>query len=224
MLFRTPHPIRKSFGDSGATAIEYAIIAALIGIGLIASLVSTKGSLSAVFGVASSNMGSANAQSGGSGGASVAAPAYWAAKTLASSTKVASALDGFTYKYTYSDGTQVTFKTQPASGTQNFLMTTLDPVSNQLRNAFGNQQNELNLIEVRQFTGAQPFSQSETNSFVYNNSQTPIGTNPLSGQYSTTTLYTNGDETSSNSTPTAALTAYAASAQSDLAYFKSISN
>ena len=222
MLFRKPRQSRKSIGDSGATAIEYAIIAALIGIGLIASLVSTKGSLSAVFGVASSNMGSANAQSGGSGGGSVAAPSYWAAKTLSSNSKAANGYGGFNYTYVYTDGTRVTFNTQPNDGTQNFLMTTQDPAANQVRYAFANKQNELNLVQVRQFSGS--FSQVESDSYVYNNNQTPVGTNPLSGQTMVTALYTNGDETSSNSTPTAELKAYAATAQSDLTYFKSISN
>jgi Flp pilus assembly pilin Flp len=39
--------------DRGATAIEYAIIGALIGIGLVGSLLGTKGSLNQVFGTAS---------------------------------------------------------------------------------------------------------------------------------------------------------------------------
>jgi Flp pilus assembly pilin Flp len=51
--------------ESGATAIEYAIIGALIGIGLIGSLVGTKTSLAAVFGTAATQMASGtNASSG----------------------------------------------------------------------------------------------------------------------------------------------------------------
>ena len=73
--------LRKSsriYADSrGATAIEYAIIAALIGVGLIASLVTTRTSLGSIFGVASSQMASSDAGSGGgsAGGSSGTAPA-----------------------------------------------------------------------------------------------------------------------------------------------------
>ncbi len=55
--------LRRS--DEGATAIEYAIIGALIGIGLVGSLVGTKTSLNAIFGVASTQM--ASGTSSGSG-------------------------------------------------------------------------------------------------------------------------------------------------------------
>lgn len=223
MLFRKPPPIRKPLGDSGATAIEYAIIAALIGIGLIASLVSTKGSLSAVFGVASSNMGSANAQSGG-GSASVAVPSYWAAKTLATSSKQANSYGGFTYGYVYSDGTRINFETHPNDSAQNFIMSTEDPATNQIRYASGNLQNQLSFVQVNQFTGAQPFSTYESQSYAYSPGQTAIGTNPLTAQYVSTQNFSNGTATTNTTTPTAALNAYLGNAQSDLTYFKAISN
>ena len=53
--------------EQGANAIEYAIIAALIGIGLIGSLVGTRTSLSSIFGVAGSQMASAGSDSASAG-------------------------------------------------------------------------------------------------------------------------------------------------------------
>ena len=108
--------LRKSsriYADSqGATAIEYAIIAALIGVGLIASLVSTRTSLSSIFGVASSQMassdaGSGSASSGGSSGTAPAIPAGpYAQKTVSNFNPV---YQGPTtqYIYTFTDGTML---------------------------------------------------------------------------------------------------------------------
>lgn len=98
---------------AGATAIEYAIIAGLIGLGLVGSLVTTRGSLSAIFGTAGSQM-----SSGVTGAATnpvtsqrpVAAAAtsprapFWNAKTLAS--KVVTRPDATSQltTFTYTDG------------------------------------------------------------------------------------------------------------------------
>ena len=107
----SPVPRRLKSGDRGATAIEYAIIAGLIGLGLVGSLVTTRGSLSDMFGTASSQMGSA-------GSATPAAPtsnspraSYWATKTLAGS-PVTTVSNGRTeVKYTYTDGTTASLNT-----------------------------------------------------------------------------------------------------------------
>ena len=56
--------MKSSARDDGAVAIEYAVIGALIGIGLIGALVGTRGSLSAIFGTASSAMVQAAPPSG----------------------------------------------------------------------------------------------------------------------------------------------------------------
>jgi pilus assembly protein Flp/PilA len=114
--------------ERGATAIEYAIIAALIGIGLIASLVSTRGSLSSIFGVASSQMGSANgtAPSGGAtaGGnpvtsqravadpqSSPRAP-FWNAKTLVSKVVTNPNATSQVTTFTYADGASASYLAQ----------------------------------------------------------------------------------------------------------------
>lgn len=64
--------------QTGATAIEYAIIAGLIGLGLVGSLVTTRGSLSAIFGTAGSQMASstgADASAGAGAGSGSVTPA-----------------------------------------------------------------------------------------------------------------------------------------------------
>ena len=107
----------------GATAIEYAIIAGLIGLGLVGSLVTTRGSLSAVFGTASTQMGSAAGLNPGSSGSGPAAPAvpvpkftanspraaFWNAKTLAGPVESGSTSDGAYKTYRFTDGTTVTY-------------------------------------------------------------------------------------------------------------------
>jgi Flp pilus assembly pilin Flp len=86
--------------EAGANAIEYAVIAALIGIGLIGSLTTTRGSLSAIFGIASTQMASSGAGSTASAGLTVPD------KTLQSSNNSTSG-GTKTTSWTYTDGTVV---------------------------------------------------------------------------------------------------------------------
>ena len=48
--------------ESGATAIEYALIAAIVGIGIITALQSLKAQLNATFQTVSTNLSNANAE------------------------------------------------------------------------------------------------------------------------------------------------------------------
>ena len=104
--------------DRGATAIEYAIIAGLIGLGLVGSLVTTRGSLSAIFGTAGSQMASGVATTSSGGLAVTPAPQravaaastssrapLWNAKTLTGKA-VTYGADGMskTTTFTYADG------------------------------------------------------------------------------------------------------------------------
>lgn len=88
------------FDQRGATAIEYALIAGLIGLGLIASLVTTRGSLAGVFGTASNQMGSASepvAQG------SIDRPTFWSSKTQSQPVE-----NGGTYmRFRFTDGSVV---------------------------------------------------------------------------------------------------------------------
>ena len=102
--------------ERGATAIEYAIIAGLIGLGLVGSLVATRGSLSAIFGVAGSQMSSGTSASGGASvplhppvAVSPNAGA-WAAKTIVSQTATNVSAAGGTYSFTFSDGSIVNYQ------------------------------------------------------------------------------------------------------------------
>ena len=108
--FSHPTLLRLCRAQRGATAIEYAIIAGLIGLGLVGSLVATRGSLSAIFGTAGSQMNSAasGTSSGSGSGSSAAAPVtatsraqYWQGKTLVS--KTVSSNTNLT-TFSYSDG------------------------------------------------------------------------------------------------------------------------
>ena len=108
-MSRTLHRLRS--GDRGATAIEYAIIAGIIGLGLVGSLVATRGSLSTVFGTASSQMASAGSATPAAPTSSSPRASYWATKTLSGS-PVTTVSNGLTeVKYTYTDGSTVSFNT-----------------------------------------------------------------------------------------------------------------
>jgi Flp pilus assembly pilin Flp len=100
--------LRRS--DAGATAIEYAIIGALIGIGLIGSLVTTKTSLSAIFGMAATQMasGGSTAPAGPAFNMNNARAGYWQAKGLLAGQPTYgqnASYEAWTYKY--QDGSSV---------------------------------------------------------------------------------------------------------------------
>lgn len=85
----------------GATAIEYALVAGLIALGLLGSLVGTRDSLSATFNSAGSGIAPAPAA------IPISRSAYWQAKTL---TKAPLTVSGNGYAQTYfsyTDGSQV---------------------------------------------------------------------------------------------------------------------
>ena len=116
--------MRFGFHDErGATAIEYAIIAGLIGLGLVGSLVTTRGSLSAVFGTASSRMASS-----GAAGADVQEPALssiFAGKTYVGMTQVNP--KNVTFKF--SDGTEAYLGTGIANQGRDTQLFVRDPVN-----------------------------------------------------------------------------------------------
>lgn len=93
--------------ERGANAIEYAIIAALIGVGLIGSLVTTRGSLSSIFGVASSQMASSDAGTSAPRTSTSPRASYWQGKTLSGSPVTKTSGSQQQTVYTYADGTQV---------------------------------------------------------------------------------------------------------------------
>jgi Flp pilus assembly pilin Flp len=106
--------------ESGATAVEYAVIAALIGMGIVGSLTTTKGSLSAILNVASQNMASATATTAAPKSLSQAATqraAYWAAKGLISKTN-----SGKDTVYTYGDGSTVTYTADASTDFQDHII------------------------------------------------------------------------------------------------------
>jgi Flp pilus assembly pilin Flp len=113
-MVRRFHRLRRD--EQGANAIEYAIIAALIGIGLIGSLVGTRGSLSAIFGVASSKMANSDAGTTATGPTSTSPRApFWQAKTQ-TGTPIVSKQGAWTQTvYNYSDGTQVGYFTNSSA-------------------------------------------------------------------------------------------------------------
>lgn len=127
--------------DRGATAIEYAIIAGLIGLGLVGSLVTTRGSLSAVFGTAGSQMSSATVDGSPASGATnpgfgsltgtsnSARAGYWQAKTLAAAPTKTVEGPKTTWSYAFTDGTTAQFS-KGEGGNYSTRMYVYDPVQN----------------------------------------------------------------------------------------------
>ncbi len=111
----------RRFDDRGATAIEYGLIAGLIALGIVGTLVGTRGSLNSVFSVTATQMGSGTAQGPDLGPRA----SYWQAKSL-TSTVLGSNGNGPTTTYNYSDGSwsQITKYT---SGMYNEMVESWDP-------------------------------------------------------------------------------------------------
>ena len=205
-------PIQRD--DRGATAIEYALIAGLLGLGIVASLLTTKSSLNAVFGTASSQM---DAGSGGSASV-VAGPvltgtstsprsSYWMAKTLAASPVVSTSGAVKTTVYQFTDGSMARLSVGNGGVYDSRLMIS-DPSTNPNANSYyyadtgGNpslyQVNYLNLYgQVSQavfadrqsgdtFTGVVP-NRQHTNNYTYATTSPTSGVSSSSGSVATAT-------------------------------------
>ena len=95
---------------AAATAIEYAIIAGLIGLGLVGSLVTTRGSLSSVFGTASGQMASGTSSALHPPVAASPNAGTWNAKTVTAQSSSNVSAAGGSYSFTYSDGGTVFYQ------------------------------------------------------------------------------------------------------------------
>lgn len=102
--------------ESGATAVEYGLIAGLIAIGIVGSLVTTRGSLNSVFSTAGAQMASSTSTAavtkppytGPTFNPALARAPFWSAKTLSSGPTIDKSNSGYsqvTAKFT--DGSQV---------------------------------------------------------------------------------------------------------------------
>lgn len=103
---------RLSREDHGATAIEYGLIAGLIALGIVGSLVATKGSLNSVLGLTSTQMGSATATPAAPTGLvfdanNVRSP-YWAGKTVLSGPIHTSGTRTDSWETKFTDGSSAT--------------------------------------------------------------------------------------------------------------------
>ena len=196
--------------DRGATAIEYAVIAGIIGLGLVGSLVATRGSLSAVFGTASSQMGSSSASGGSSPSSPAGAMTYdWAAKTLAQPASVTDNGGVRTTNFVYTDG--VTVKLNVGSGFSQIQIT--DPSIQRIYLTSQDGSGNLNGVEVTQLNSSMSqFVRTETSYSLSGTPPTPTSV--------TTRLYSGGFETSSTTAaPSADFLSYARNGAGDYAYF-----
>lgn len=104
--------------ERGATAIEYALIAGVVALGLLGTLVTTKTSLNRVFGQVSSGVSTPSGTAALPSSTSARAP-YWQAKTLSGTPTVTTGLDGsnpYTYTtYNFTDGSRAIYYLEPAS-------------------------------------------------------------------------------------------------------------
>lgn len=209
--------------DRGATAIEYAIIGALIGIGLIGSLVTTKGSLSAIFGTASSQMGSASASG-------TLAPSLgqtlWGLKTLTSTSVIPTggtrnpdgSLQGgqVQYQFAYSDGSFVEYTIQRDSSNN----TTTSRIY------MKNPAADPNAIYILQMdaSGAQTYFERDNYSGGYSGTLVGYNTQNAAGSAMTNGSCTNGRCSAvGSSVPSSDFAAAAASVAGQVDYFRQLS-
>lgn len=93
--------------EAGATAVEYGLIVGLIAVGIIGSLVSTRGSLVTTYNTIASDLGG----SGSSQSGSTAPTGLFANKTVSSRNTSVNALGQTRYQYIYSDGSMGLYTT-----------------------------------------------------------------------------------------------------------------
>ncbi len=216
--------------DSGATSIEYAILAGLIGLGLVASLVTTKGSLSSVFGTASSQMSSSTALSdpaasagGSSSGPSATAPATinWKGRTL-SAPAVKTVYDAnMTYwTYNFTDGTTATFYRGASGGSTNTIYMDERPVGGVYTGYSETTSGSPMMFNVTAYSGGKIQSVDSTGS---NNGAGFNGTTPQSQR---TQIYNASGQVTSDTGIVAASSTFkaqAAQARTDFAMFSAAS-
>ena len=205
-----------------STTGQYAGIGALIGIGLIGSLVTTKTSLSSIFGVASSQMDSA-------GGASAqtlptsAIASTWSSKIVSSITKTPIGSTGLNQvSYAFADGSSVLYRpTTGPGGAQNEVVTFIDAAVNPYKT--------IQILPIGQNgVGTNPYYQDkifgapgtanagkviQTDQFSSNYSNTGTATNTI--------YYYNNGQSTSYATQTVNLANYAVYFN-DVKYFDSI--
>lgn len=207
--------------DRGATAIEYAIIAGLIGLGLVGSLVTTRGSLRAVFGGAGSQMGAATAAGPSAPLVSTAGTTqgdYWNAKGLLSATKVKDGQDNFRYTFTYSDGSSVIYVTNPYYPLERYVSTS-DAALSQTKSYSYYSDGAFKSYSYSQFTDSTYSKYQQGDSTISTNFNYSPGGVP--SQYNILTFDSNGNNTGSRYvTPSAGLDAGFSDMRSTLDVFQ----
>jgi pilus assembly protein Flp/PilA len=206
MRFSTSPSLRN---EQGATAIEYALIAALIGIGLIGSLVTTRGSISGIFGTAATQMASAPS------GTAAPAGSGWASKTMARPATHAVDENGTaTASYLYTDGTQVTYTMTPWDPTSTYAIQITDPANRQV--TYVNKDQDGNVTSFERDTYSDDMTTVLRAEFATQFSGTP--SRPVD---QVTTIYgSDGQPTQTVGTPSASFLSLFQGGVGDLAYFE----
>lgn len=95
--------------ERGATAVEYALIAGLIGLGIVGSLVTTRTSLSNTLGGVAGQMGSGASADSPAAALLASRTAYWSGKSQTGAPVISTANGSTTASFRFSDGSTVTF-------------------------------------------------------------------------------------------------------------------
>lgn len=214
--------------QEGATAVEYGLIVGLIALGIIGSLITTKGSLNAVFGSVSSQMGSSTSGSTAAGNpvtsqrvitaASTSARApYWNAKTLLQKQVTNPTATSQLTTFTYTDGSSGSYLAQyDSTGALTGEVVTSYPLGYSGRT-----------MDSLQFTYAADGTQQ---SMLYTDRYASgvarqVSTSALSGGWAETVKYydTNGNFTNQISNGTTAASVRS-TGQADEIYFRALAN
>lgn len=217
--------------NDGASVIEYGLIAGLVALGLIGALVSTRGSLAAIFGSASAQMTAAQGTAAAgfdnlAGNPALAQAGFWQGKTLAATPVKAVSGTKTTWSYSFSDGTTAQYSTGEG-GPYNTRLYVRDPATNTLFQVTTNSAGAVTADIQSTFNAYGQVAAVVTSDVVYGDTWT--GTNP-NRQHQWTYSYSDTSPTASTSGPTnasivsatAAFLDRSSTAYQDLQYFGSV--
>lgn len=205
----------------GGAAIEYALIASVIALGIIGSLITTKGSVNGVFGKIAGQVGSAMTT-----GQPSAMATYWANKGLVNTQKTLVTNQygsSYDYVFTFADGSRVTASTQQSqpSNYWGIQFSASDAAMNQSRYEYYDHSGNLNYFQI-----SNRYAGSTTNSDItqmYTGDYQPITGDPPQGTtVIRNTFNTSGSVTGTYSTAVPAFYSAAAQAKDESVYFASL--
>lgn len=226
---RASRLVRRRWGllrsaQQGGVSIEYGLLGAVIALGLVASLVSTRSTLNSTLNTISSQVGSATSSQSA---APVVTPTitpfpsqFWGSKALSTTTKSWNG-NSYNYTFTYADGSQAQF-VKLSGQTSAYQLAITDRTNSQIRYEYFDTNGNSTYVQVNQYNSAMSVIQSVQYSSNPDGSamagNPPVGSNSVTQQYDAA-----GNATGSVSGVGAIYNTVSSNADGEAAYFKALS-